>query len=193
MADYPSLIYVREPVLAGVTDLEAALFTDINNEVVAIETELGASGSATGRPKGNFASLAARLDALLSEGGNMRRKLSTWQHWDGTTDGVKGVINQRILCGITGTFNAGGGPYDSTISFGQTYLTTPTQIYVMPYTTQAAGTFHGALCYVKNASVTTTGFNVIVGEVTGAGDNTLNGLSAGNNVIVMWCAVGGDI
>jgi len=126
MPDYPSTIFVRDPIVEGWTDLEASLFNDYRSEVVQLETILGA-GVGGSTPKGGFASLADRLDGILSEGGRRRRKLSVYyKNDDGATiPGIAGNVRSDIQVGTTGLLS---GPGPHTITYPVVYISLPSPV-----------------------------------------------------------------
>jgi hypothetical protein len=191
VANFPSSLFIREPIVAGESNLDQSLLIDLNaafREIEAIETILGAGPG----PKGSFASLAARLDAQFSPSGRLRRKVCSYYNWETdvffNTDqsGIKGQVQNYIQCGEVAV--ADPAVQSRTITFTRSYTTNlPNQIILkarnntntLPIVLQVlAGTLTSNTVQCYALSTLADGAPVTVGAPNGS-------------YFIQWLALGG--
>lgn len=132
MPDFPATIFIRDPVLDGVTEIHKELWNDLYDEIEAVQRAMGSTGSTYGSPKRGSASLAARLDAFMSSSGRQKRKVSTYWQLDTTNyNDIKGQVRQYIQVGRTAKVTSGFGNAIS-VTYGQAYSVAPAKILVQP-------------------------------------------------------------
>ena len=105
MASYPAAVKTFSAIVNGVTKLVAALFNSPNDEITAIETELGTD------PAGSVADVKTRLAVSLNDNGTLKVV--------GTAYGGTGVA--LVQRGRASLANGGSVTYPTT--FGDTNYT----------------------------------------------------------------------
>lgn len=175
MADYPSSIYLRPPLFDGDAveggGLNAAVrrLDEVRDEVVAIETELGAL------LKGDSASLSARLATRLARNGIPRGQMffapsGPW--YDGTTWMAFGKTTRA----------ASNNSFDL-INFGFSYLSADPPKIVLTSAKSAHATDKCA--WALTGRILTTGFYTSMARRNAAGSTLLEQFD------IHWWAIGG--
>jgi len=147
MADFPSSIWVRKPMLDGFTTVDRAMtvLDQAREEVAAIETELGTVVASTG-----YNELVERLATRFSKSGHARGRLQPLRKWNrednefpsapvlGWWDKAPEITPQYILTAISSVLS-GANP---TVTFPIAYTVKPDAViarYVSPVNTPIVG------------------------------------------------------
>jgi hypothetical protein len=152
MANFPSNIWIRDPIIegrkikGGGLNRGMELLVQARDEITAIETALGTD------PAGSVTNLMTRLAVRHARSGLPRGKI---QISNEPNSGWFNVSGFNVQIGITGALQQ----HDNTITFATAYSVAPSFV-VARYVGHASDKLCGQCC-VKKGSITTTDFHVL--------------------------------
>ena len=192
MADYPTNLWIRDPVVdgrpypGGALNRAIALLVQARDEVTAIETELGTNPAGTSGDKA--ADVAARIAKRGSKSGLMRGRIISALASNaspGTPNDADGWWNDsdsdRCQFGFAGPFTSS----PQTISYGRAYTIAPN--FVLAFYVAGVGQDRVGQLQPVIDKVFTTTFKVRAREITAAG----GWVDAVSQWAVCWLACGG--
>jgi hypothetical protein len=196
MSDFPTSIWMREPVIdgrpypGGALNRAMALLSQARDEITAIETKLGTN------VHGSAASLATRLAVHHSPSGIRRGNVYSLRG-PNSVGGARATVEDWWLGGST-YMQVGQNAFHltttGTITFPSAYFAgNPPQYVICKYMTQDSG-IGSTLGKVGSAqalydSITVTQFQFVAKQIISGG--TWQNAGSGDDYTINWIALGG--
>lgn len=182
MADYPTNLWIRDPVLEGKKikggglNRAMELLGQARDEITAIETALGTD------PAGSVATLLARLDVRHAKCGIPRGRVL---YQPDPNAGWFDVLGTNVQIGVSGAVNSA----DFLVSFATSYTHAPS-IIVAAFVLHESDLVLGE-AQLKAGSLDTGGFHVL-GKVFNAANAWVDPGASPLRYRVIYMAIGGD-